>query len=451
VGFFYNLFFKNNEPSLKQKAQSTPITFPIIGNGGINWLNDNSQQYITSGYAGNPVIYSIVKQISEKMSAVPFYLYEIKNDRSLKRYKALNQSNNLISYDGFVTKSQSLKEVDSHKIIDLLEQPNPNQSFSDFIKNYIGYKLITGNSYIYGQSPELGKNKGLITGMTVLPSQLMNIISLNPSEVDYYDIIGGNTRINKESICHLKYWNPDFSSGLQHYGQSPLKAALKVMQLHNTAYKSQASILDNKGAYGFLSDASGAASEEQLQQLKDRFSNAENGEFMVASADLKWTQIAQPTEDLMILDSLNLTKQDLCNIYGFPSLLLGGDDKTFLNFETAQKSLIYDTVVPELTSLRDALNKWILPAYEKADGKKYFIDFDISVLPQLAGDMTEIIGQLSQMWWVTGNEKRIASKYGADTSNKLMDTYLVPQGLVPIDELSIDIDTTGNQDLSDYQ
>ncbi|MEJ5962804.1 phage portal protein [Pedobacter immunditicola] len=451
MGFFYNLF-KNDKPNLKQKAQSTPISFPIIGNNGINWLNDSSAtSFIQNGYCGNPVIYSIIKQITEKAAAVPFYLYEVKDDKKLKRYKSLNLSNNLISYDGMVTKSQSLKEVDSHKIIDLLEQPNENQSWSDFVKNSLGYKLVTGNSYIYGQSPEMGKNQGKITGITVLPSQLMNIISKNPSEVDYYNIIGGNTRIEKETICHLKYWNPDFSSGLQHYGQSPLKAALKVMQLHNTAYDAQGSILANKGAYGFLSDTSQSLDEEQLTQLKQRFKSAEANELMVASADLKFTQIGMPTEDLMILESMNLNQQDLCNIYGFPSLLLGGDDKTFLNFETAQKSLIYDTVVPELTSLRDALNKWILPAYEKADGKKYFIDFDISVLPQLAGDMSLIVEQLSKMYWITGNEKRIASKYGADNNTPLMNTYLVPQGIVPIDELSIDIDNTSNQDLSDYQ
>lgn len=449
MGFFYNLF-NGNKPTKQKALNNTPLTMPIIGNGGVNWLSDNSQQYITSGYQGNPVIYSIIKQISEKMSAVPFYLYEVKSDKSLKRYKALNKSNNLISYDGLVTKSQSLKEVESHKIIDLLEQPNEQQSWSEFIKNAVGYKLITGNAYIYGAAPEIGQNKGKVISMSVLPSQLMNIISLNPSTVDYYNIAGGNTRIEKESILHLKYWNPDYSSGLQLYGQSPLRAALKVMQLHNTAYDAQASILANKGAYGLLSDKSGGLDEDQMKALKDRFQNASANEIMIASADLQWTQLGQPTEDLMLLESMGMNLRDLCNIYSFPSLLLGDDtQKTYSNYEQAEKSLIYNVVVPELTGLRDSLNKWILPAYEKADGKKYFIDFDISILPQLAGDMSEIIKQLAQMWWITGNEKRIASKYGADNQNPLMNTYLVPQGLTPIDELSISIDTP-NQDLSDY-
>ena len=450
MGFFYNLF-NNAKPKQTKALNNTPLTMPIIGNGGVNWLSDNSQQYITSGYQGNPVIYSIIKQISEKMSAVPFYLYEVKSDKSLKRYKALNKSNNLISYDRLVTKSQSLKEVDSHKIIDLLEQPNEVQSWSEFMKNAIGYKLITGNAYIYGAAPDMGVNKGKVISMSVLPSQLMNIISKNPTEVDYYNIAGGNTRINKENILHLKYWNPDYSSGLQLYGQSPLKAALKVMQLHNTAYDAQASILANKGAYGMLSDKSGGLDEEQLTQLKQRFQNASANEILIASADLQWTQLGQPTEDLMILESMGMNLRDLCNIYSFPSLLLGDDtQKTYSNYEQAEKSLIYNVIVPELTALRDSLNKWVLPAYEKTDGKKYFIDFDISVLPQLAGDMSEIIKQLSQMWWVTGNEKRIASKYGADNNTPLMNSYLVPQGLVPINEISIDIDTS-NQDLSDYQ
>lgn len=447
---FLDIFFQHNDNKQpeQKKALTTPIAYPIIGSGGVNWLNDNSQTYITNGYAGNPVVYSIIKLITDKLSSVPFYLYEVMNNQKLKTYKSLATNGNLISTKALITKEQSLKEVESHPILTMLDQPNDSQSFSDFLKNAIGYKLLTGNSYIYGLKPEFGVNKDKIIGLTVLPSQLMNIIG--NQTVDYYNISGSNTRLEKESVLHLKYWNPDWNSGLQLYGQSPLKAALKVLDLNNTAYQSLNEITTNKGAYGMMYDESGTLDPDQMQQLKDKFQSASANEIMMVSAKLGFTQFGLPTEDLQILEQMNMNLRDLCNIYGVSSILLGDDtQKTYSNYEQAEKSLIYNVIVPELTALKDSLNKWLLPAYNKAEGKEYYIDFDITVLPQLAADMSEVISQLSQMWWVTGNEKRLATNYGEDTSNPLMNEYFIPQNLVPLSEQSISIDT-GKQDLSDY-
>lgn len=445
MGFLDFFYERNTPPQPIQTKATTPLLFPIIGNGGVNWLNDNSQTYITNGYAGNPVIYSIIKLITDKLSSVPFYLYEVKNGNKLKSYKSLAVNGNLVSTKALITKEQSLKEVENHPILSLLENPNPDQSFSDFLKNAIGYKLITGNSYIYGQKPEFGANRGKITGLSVLPSQLINIIG--NQTVDYYNVSGSNVRLNKEDVLHLKYWNPDWNSGLQLYGQSPLKAGLKVLDLNNTAYKSQTEIIANKGAYGMLYDESGVLDPDQMQQLKDKFQNASTNEIMMVSAKLGWTQFGVPSDELQILQQMDLNLRDLCNLYGVPSLLLGNsNDKTYSNFEQAEKSLIYNVIVPELTALKDSLNKWILPAYSKADNKQYYIDFDITVLPQLAKDMGEVIEQLDKMWWVTGNEKRLATNYGEDTTNPLMNQYFIPQNLVPLDEQSI----TSNPDTGDY-
>nr|WP_228098732.1 phage portal protein [Pedobacter sp. MC2016-24] len=353
-----------------------------------------------------------------------------------------------MSAEAFKCKSTSMKEVDSHPIMSILDQPNPNQGWSDFVKEVVGYKLVTGNSYIYGAMPEFGVNKDKIISLTALPAQLMNIVS-NNNQVEYYNLIGNNQRLEKENVLHLKYWNPDFSSSQNVYGMSPLRAGLKVMSLNNEAYNTQGAVMANRGAYGMLS-ATGSESPEQLQQLKDRFKNAETGEIMIVASELKWTQFGQPSDELQILESMGLNLRDLCNLYGFPSLLLGDDtQKTYSNYEQAVKSMVFNTVVPLITELRDNLNKWLVPAYSKADGKQYFIDFDISVLPELATDMDKLIAQLAQQYWLTPNEKRAAVKYGT-LPDPAMDKVYMPQGLVPIDELSIQIDT-GKQDLSDYQ
>ncbi|RYY00789.1 phage portal protein [bacterium] len=447
---FLDYFFYNSKPQPQQtdtKAQNAPLIYPVIGNGGVNWLNDNSQSYITNGYAGNPNVYSIIKLIIDKASTVPFNLYEVKNQSKLKSYKALSLNNNLISTKALTTKEQSLKEVENHPILDILDCPNPDQSFSDFLKNLLGYKLITGNAYIYGLSPEIGINSGKITGLSVLPSQLVSIIGTNQN-IDYYHINGSNLKLSEDQVLHIKYWNPDWQNGLQLYGQSPLKAARKTIDLSNKLYDTQSSIVANKGAFGMLYDESQVLDPEQMQQLKDKFQNASPNEIMMVSAKLGWTQFGIPAEDLQLIEQQHLTLRDLCNIYQVPSILLGDDtQKTYSNYEQAEKSLIYNVIVPELTAIRDALNKWLLKQYN-VSGKQYFIDFDITVLPQLAKDLTEVVAQLSQMWWITPNEKRLATNYGEDTNEPLMNRYFIPQNLVPIDEQSLNIGNNSN--LDDY-
>jgi len=102
-----------------------------------------------------------------------------------------------------------------------------------------------------------------------------------------------------------------------------------------------------------------------------------------------------------------------------------------------------------LTEIKDHLNKWVLPAYNKAEGKEYYIDFDISVLPDLAENMAEMVDMLNKMWWVSGNEKRLATKYGEDT-NPLMNEYYIPQNLIPLSETGISLNTDTDQSV-DYR
>lgn len=445
MGFFD--YFKNKQPQpIQKKALTSPLCYPLIGSGVPQWYSDNSQTFIDQ-YTANPVIYSIVKLITDKISSVPFYLYEVKNGKGLKQLKALNLNKDFTSYKYVTTKSQTLTEVESHKILDILENPNEQQSWSEFVKAVVGYKLITGNSYIYGLSPEMGVNKGKIQGMTVLPSQMINIIG--NTNTDYYNIIGSNTRIEKESICHLKYFNPQYQNGIHLYGHSPLKSALKTVQLSNSSIETAISSIESKGAYGMLYDKSMTLEPEQLKTLKEKFQNASPNELMIVSGELDFINFGIPPEDLQILQMMDISLRDLCNVYGVSSVLFGdSNNKTFSNYEQAEKSLVYNVLVPELVALRDSLNKWLVSSYNKSENKQYYIDFDISVMPELAKDMDKVINQLKEMWWVTGNEKRVASNYGEDQSNPLMNEYMIPQNLVPISDQKIDLDEV-KKDLND--
>jgi len=107
----------------------------------------------------------------------------------------------------------------------------------------------------------------------------------------------------------------------------------------------------------------------------------------------------------------------------FSYMVEGQGSKTF---SKARKMLYTNSVIPELYKVRDELNRWLAPNF----GDKLFIDFDISVIPELQEETEKVVSQMTQAWWLTPNEKRMAMSYGKDEENPAMDDYYVPANTI---------------------
>ena len=101
----------------------------------------------------------------------------------------------------------------------------------------------------------------------------------------------------------------------------------------------------------------------------------------------------------------------------------------------AKKSLYVNAVIPELNKIKDELNRWLTPAF----GEKLFIDFDYTNIPELQ-EMDKVVGQMSQAWWLTPNEKRAAMSYGADADTPEMNDYYIPSTFLHLDNQDLVIE-----------
>jgi hypothetical protein len=93
-------------------------------------------------------------------------------------------------------------------------------------------------------------------------------------------------------------------------------------------------------------------------------------------------------------------------------------------------------VIPELCKIRDELNRWLTPKY----GEKLCIDFDFSVIPELQEETDKVVSQMTQAWWLTPNEKRMAMNYGEDEENDIMNEYFIPANLMPTNDFDEVVD-----------
>lgn len=427
------------------KALSTSGTDPQYNKLLYTWLgtsvimqDDNDETYIREGYQRNATIYSIINLITKAATTVPFQIYQIKSDSKMKKYKSMTSGHldGSAIYRANLLRKSAMELVTDSELEAVLKRPNPEQSFSTWIQEVIAFGKLTGNRYIYGISPETGPNQGKFKQLYVMPSQLVEIVSgglMDPVQA-YKIIYNSEYYIAPENMCHIKDFNPDYNSaGSNLYGQSPLRAGLRVMMSNNEAVTTGLKYLQNQTSRGMLVSKDGTINETQAQALKDKFRKTYQGagnagDIIITPKDLSWVNFGLTASDLSLIEQYNGTVKDLCNIYNIPVQLLNNTDaSTYNNQKEAKKALYQNAVIPELIKIRDELNRWLVPQY----GADLYFDFDFTAISELQEEVDKLVTQMAAAWWITPNEKREAMNYGKDDQNPFMDDYYIPSNLMP--------------------
>ena len=411
--------------------------------------NINDDDFIRRGYAYNPTIYSLINLISKAAITVPYTIYQKVDEQNIKEYKALtsNSLNEESLLKAKLMRKHIFKEVEHSALSKLLQRPNPTQSWSVFLEELIGFGKLTGNRYVYSIYPDSGENKDIAYQLYNLPAHLIEIKSdgifkpVSKYTMNYND---SKYDLNADEVLHIADWNPDYDgSGSHLYGQSPIKAGMRVMTTNNEAVETSLKYLHNQSARGMLTPDDDNLTPTQAQQLKSAFRRNFQGtksanDIMITGKKFSWVNFGLSAADLQLLESYKASKQDLANLFGVPVLLLTGEHATYDNYRTSRQVLFTNCVIPELNKLRDSLNAFLVPQF----GEDLYLDFDYSVIPELMPEQAKLVDQLSKSYWLTTNEKREAVGYGVDEDNPVMNDYLVPSGMIPISDLDLGIDET---------
>lgn len=417
-----------------------------VVNGTIYGQFHRMEQYITDAYQKNADVYSIISFIASKVALAPFSLYEVKDQKTFRKYKALTTNatkESLRMADSL--KVKALEEVEGkHQLLEMLNgNPNENMDGSEFKYACSVYRLLTGNTYIYGFGPDTDAKVKKFIELHILPSQYTHPVSggeyqpVRGYKLDYRP----DAEIPKSDVAHYRYFNPDFSvQGNPHIvGQSPLQAASNAILSSNSGYDAETKAFQNGGMVGVLyEDGNGSMTEPQRKGLQDHIDQKMTGsgnfkQIVAASSKLGWIQIGSSPIDLGILEGRQGNLRTFCNIFHVNSAIFNDpENKTYNNMVEARKAAITDAVLPELTALRDALNKWLIPGWSLADKKEYFLDFDTSVYAELQDDMKSLAEWLERAWWIDPNEKRSQMNY--DKKGPEFDECFIPAGILPLSQ-----------------
>lgn len=398
-----------------------------IVNGQIISPADNKEAYITDGYTYNDIIYSIVNLILDKVRLPEWRQYKIVDEDSLKSYLGLMKRKDL-SYEDYRKaldyKVKALQKTDGDpRIAELLQWPNDSETFGEFVANGTGYKLLTGDRYVWADTLQAGANEGKPFRLFNLPSQCILIESTNsfPAEAIRFKLTHINQSFEREQVLHDKFWNPEYdTTNSDLYGLSPLKAALRTYTRNNYAKSAMAAAFKNQGVKGILAADVDAAQvnegniavlQEQSNRIKQILSSNEYtgpdayNKFANAGYRMQWTSIGLSPVELNIIEAEKWDLKRLCAIYGVPSELVGNSEaSTFSNVKEAEKALTSRCAIPQLVSFRNHLNKKMNTDWGLKD-KNIFIDFDQTVFTELEENTKDKAEWVTRLWYLSPNRQ----------------------------------------------
>lgn len=430
------------------------ITTNIRGINGAVLQNYTNESYVDEGYLGNADVFAIVSFLARKASSIPWYVYKLNNSEkgrtSLMRYKQLSRGiSNQGAYErALIERKNAYSEniVMGSGLARLLERPNPTQSQDQFLENLFGYRFLSGEGNVWGND---GATKGgKILEMYVLPTQFLDIY---PDPNDLYGILGyklmvqQNIDLAKEQVMAWKTWNPKFDAVTRTHlrGVSPLQAAYKTLRMSNNAADASAMMAANGGAKGaivpkVIGSVFSQPTIEQAELIKrvvntDLNGTDNKGRVGVLQTPWDYLNFGLSSVDMELVKTLQMSMQQWCRVFGLPAVLFDVDSSSYNNYQNAMRDLITNTIVPMCCSLRDELNKWLVPRF----GEDVYIDFDITALPEMQQDMERMVRSLRDANWLTFDEKRVAMNYS--DKGGAYDYSYVNQGLVALEQVLMDL------------
>lgn len=333
-----------------------------------NWSTWDALKAVQEGFKSSVPVFSCVKKRYDAVSSIPWCVETLTND--------------------------GWEKNPNHPLQMLLDNPNPEMSTGELMRLLIAHLDLAGNGYW----------KKVRGGMGDLPIELWPImpyniqIKTNPDgTVNYFKQTCSGDQIPADDMCQFKYTNPDD----YYFGQSPLQAAGKAVDVDNAGQEWQKVSMQNRGvpdyAISFESDLTTDQYSEAKEVIKKQTGTGSAREPLVMSK-AKVQQLSLSPVEMDFMDTRRFSREEVCSVYGVPSALIAEMNEANLsNAETARKVFWLDTIIPLMDELRDVLNRCLLPDF--ADGKQNIrIAYDITNIAALQVNLQERIENATKLW-----------------------------------------------------
>ena len=257
--------------------------------------------------------------------------------------------------------------IESHWVLDLINNPNPMQSWSDVMYSLSVNDGLFNNSFAYCPV----RSFDIRNLMLPLPSNKIKIVGtgkfLNQLDkeglIKNYQFYYDNNKYETIELKDMIYMNtPDGINLINPENRiNTLKYPLSNIM---ATYNKRNVILENMGAIGILSskksDMGGALpiTPEEKDEIRKDWVSRNKDKLVITESDVTWTPMSYPTKDLMLFEELNEDKQAIIDAYGLNKYVFSNPtDSIMSNLEQGMRMAYQDTIIPEVTQMYDSLSQ----------------------------------------------------------------------------------------------
>lgn len=295
-------------------------------------------------------------------------------------------------------------------IQEVLDNPNPLMTASEFIEKTMWLLLMNYNAFIIPTYYTWVDDK---TGVerrryeSLYPIQPMEVLFIEDASgrlfVEFWFMNGYRTTVPYEDVIHVKYnYSVNQYMGGNEAGQPDHEALLKTLELNDTLLKGIAKAMKASYAvngvvkYNTLLD--GDRTEKALAELEQKLINNESG-FLPLDLKADFTPLEHKSE---IVDeaTLKFIDEKILRNWGISLPILTGD------YTKEQYEAFYQKALePRINALSQAFTKKLFTSRERAFGNK--IEFyPERLIFMTTGQKIEMINLLSPTGALFENEKR---------------------------------------------
>lgn len=293
---------------------------------------------------------------------------------------------------------------------DVLENPNPLMTFSDFAEKCAWLLLLNSNvfvipTYYTWTDEKTGAERRYYESLYPIKPMQVDFIEDGSGRlfVKFWFYNGENTTVPYDDIIHVRYnFSVNDYMGGNEFGQPDNRAILETVNLNkqlltgiakamNASYKVNAVVKYNT----ILDDGK---TEAAIAKLEKQLANSENG---FLPLDLKSEYIPiQRNAALVDAESLKFVDSKILRNWGIPLAILTGD------YTKEQYEAFYQkSIEPLINAFRQAFTKGLFTRREKAFGNRVeFYPEDLIFMT--SGQKIELVNLLAPTGAIMENEKR---------------------------------------------
>jgi HK97 family phage portal protein len=311
---------------------------------GMLFPDSSYETFARNGYGRNELVYAC---ITEKAQSLP---------QSVLRVWPAGSSGG--------------EPVESHRLRQLISQPNPVTNEFEFFELSVTYLDLAGNCYWLVERAR----DGLPAELWPLRPDLVRVLPTRNPRVWRYGYILDPTpprgqpaeviMIPAGDLIHIKYPNPLDA----YFGQAPLRPASRATALDNSATDFVDSLLRNDAVPRVVVLTQEAIDQEVADKLRAKWrQNTRRGDPSFLQAGMTIETVGLNLRDLEFPDLRTISESRICMALGVPPILVGAkvglDRSTFSNYGEARVSFWEETVMPLQRRFLEPIRTNLLPEY----------------------------------------------------------------------------------------